>query len=172
MLSEYATPRSGRNQNIGKVAFFGLLERHGEIRATVIPSTKRKPLHDEIKKHVEHGSNVYSDALRLYRGLEDNYIHNVINHAEKYVDGEIHTNGVENFWSLLKRTIRGTYVAIEPFHLFRYLDEQSFRFNNRKVDDSDRFIKVAQNITDKRVTYRELTGKEPAGYETSHRDKT
>lgn len=170
-VAEYATPRTGRNQNIGKVAVLGLLSRHGEVRATVIPNNKRKPLHDHIKKNVENGSNVYSDALRSYRGLENNYIHNVINHAERYVDGHIHTNGIENFWSLLKRTIRGTYVAIEPFHLFRYLDEQSFRFNNRKVTDSDRFIKAARNITDKRVTYKELTGKEPAGYETSDQDK-
>lgn len=167
-IEEYATPRTGRNQNIGKVAVVGLLERHGEVRTRVIPTNRRKPLHDEIHKHVEYGSSVYSDALRSYRGLDSDYVHNVINHAERYVDGQIHTNGIENFWSLLKRTIRGTYVAIEPFHLFRYLDEQSFRFNNRKVTDSDRFIRAAQNITDKRVTYKQLTGKEPAGYETSH----
>ena len=111
---------------------------------------------------------VYSDALKSYNDLNYDYMHSVINHAEKYVEGNIHTNGIENFWSLLKRTIKGTYVSVEPYHLFRYLDEQSFRFNNRKVKDADRFIKAAQNITDKRVTYKQLTGKEPAGYETSH----
>lgn len=152
----------------GKVAVVGLLERHGEVRTAVIPSTKRGALHSEVRKHVEEGANVYSDALRSYRGLEIDYTHKVINHAEKYVDGLVHTNGIENFWTLLKRTIKGTYVSVEPFHLFRYLDEQSFRFNSRKGNDSDRFIKAAQNITGKRVTYKQLTGKEPAGYETSH----
>jgi hypothetical protein len=91
-----------------------------------------------------------------------------IDHAEKYVDGNIHVNGVENFWNLLNRTIKGTYVSVEPYHLFRYLGEQSFRFNNRKGKDADRFLKAAQNITGKRVTYKQLTGKEPAGYETTH----
>ena len=167
-VAEFATPYTGRNQNIGKVAVMGLLERNGEVRTMVVPNTKRKSLHGEVSKHVEQGSTVYSDALRSYRRLEDDYIHNVINHAETYVRGNVHTNGIENFWSLLKRTIGGTYVSVEPFHLFRYLDEQSFRFNNRKGDDSDRFIKAAQNITGKRLTLKELTGKEPRGYETSH----
>jgi hypothetical protein len=102
-------------------------------------------------------------SIVSYNGLESQYVHGVINHAERYVDGLIHTNGIENFWSLLKR-----YVSVEPFHLLRYLDEQSFRFNNRTGNDSDRFLKAAQNITGKRVTYKQLTGKEPAGYETSH----
>ena len=98
----------------------------------------------------------------------DEYTHSMVNHLETYVEGNVHTNGMENFWSLLKRMIRGTYVSVEPYHLFRYLDEQSFRFNNRKGNDSDRFIKAAQNITGKRLTLKQLTGKEPAGYETSH----
>ncbi len=152
----------------GKVAVMGLLERHGEVRTLVVPNVRRQALQREVENHVEHGSNVYSDALRSYSGLESRYVHNVINHAEKYVDGLVHTNGIENFWSLLKRTLKGTYISVEPFHLFRYLDEQSFRFNTRKGNDSDRFLKAAQNITGKRVTYKQLTGKEPAGYETSH----
>jgi transposase-like protein len=152
----------------GKVAVMGLLERHGEVRTMVVPNTKRKSLRRAINTHVEPGSIVYSDALRSYNDLNTDYIHSVINHAEKYVEGNVHTNGIENFWSLLKRTIGGTYVSVEPFHLFRYLDEQTFRFNNRKGDDSDRFLKAAQNITGKRVTYSQLTGKEPTGYETSH----
>lgn len=152
----------------GKVAVLGLLERHGEVRATVIPNNKRQFLHGQVHMHVEDGSQVFTDSLRSYNGLDSRYVHNVINHAERYVDGHIHTNGIENFWSLLKRSIKGTYVSVEPFHLFRYLDEQSFRFNNRKGNDADRFLKAAQNITDKRVTYKQLTGKEPAGYETSH----
>lgn len=167
-VAEHATPRTGRNQTTGKVAVMGLLARHGEIRTMVVPNTKRTALQGEVNKHVEEGSTVYSDALRSYRTLGEDYTHKVINHAEKYVDGIVHTNGIENFWSLLKRTLGGTYVSVEPFHLFRYLDEQSFRFNNRKGDDSDRFIRAAQNITGKRVTYKQLTGKVPAGYETSH----
>ena len=95
-------------------------------------------------------------------------MHEWVNHVDEYVRGHIQTNGIENFWSLLKRTIRGTYVSVEQFHLFRYLDEQSFRYNHRKGDDAQRFVKAAQNISDKRLTYKQLTGKEPAGYETSH----
>jgi hypothetical protein len=82
----------------------------------------------------------------------------VIDHAEKYVDGNIHTNGCENFWSLLKRAIKGTYVAVEPFHLFRYLDEQCFRFNNRKLTDAERFAHAASTIVGKRLTYKALIG--------------
>jgi transposase-like protein len=155
---------------VGKVAVMGLLERHsGEVRCQVVPNTRRKSLEPIIKQHIEFGASVYSDNLPSYRSLDDQkYIHKVIDHAERYVDGQIHTNGIENFWSLLKRSIKGTYVSVEPFHLFRYLDEQAFRFNNRKVNDSDRFLKAASQISGKRVTYKQLTGKEPAGYETSH----
>lgn len=156
------------SRDTGKVAVMGLLSRHGEVRTTVITDTKRGSLHGEVSKHVETGSTVYSDALRSYNQLDQEFIHHVINHAERYVDGHIHNNGIENFWSLLKRMLKGTYVSVEPFHLFRYLDEQSFRFNNRKGNDSDRFIRAAQGVTGKRVTYKQLTGKEPAGYETSH----
>jgi hypothetical protein len=92
--------------------------------------------------------------------LSENYVHNVINHAEEYVRGNIHTNGIENFWSLLKRTLGGTYVSVEPFHLFRYLDEQSYRFNNRKLTDAERFLIATTQIVDRRVTYKELTGKD------------
>lgn len=152
----------------GKVAVMGLLERHGEVRTMVISNTKRKTLEAHVNACVEPGSVVYSDGLKSYNNLANQFVHNVIDHAEKYVDGNIHVNGIENFWSLLKRTIKGTYVSVEPYHLFRYLDEQSFRFNNRKGKDADRFLKAAQNITGKRVTYKQLTGKEPAGYETSH----
>jgi transposase-like protein len=152
----------------GKVAVMGLLERHGEVRTVVIPNTRRKTLEGHVNDHVEDGSIVYSDGLASYNNLAQKYIHQVIDHAEKYVEGNIHVNGIENFWSLLKRTIKGTYVSVEPYQLSRYLDEQSFRFNNRKGKDADRFLTAASNITGKRVTYKELTGKEPAGYETSH----
>jgi len=154
---------------IGKVAVMGLLERHGgEVRTVIVEDTTRNVLQPKVRQHIEAGSNVFSDGHAAYTGLDDEYIHAVINHAVEYVRGNVHTNGIENFWSLLKRSIKGTYVSVEPFHLFRYLDEQSFRFNTRKATDADRFIRAALAITGKRLTFDELTGKEPAGYETSH----
>jgi transposase-like protein len=152
------TGATGRNQNIGKVAVLGLLERSGEVRARVVVDNKRRTIDGHIRENVEGGTNVYTDALRSYSHLSDgdDYIHAVIDHAEKYVDGVVHTNGIENFWSLLKRTLRGTYVSVEPFHLFRYLDEQAFRFNNRKVADADRFFAVLSLITGKRLEYKNL----------------
>ena len=109
---------------------------------------------------VEGGAEVFTDALRSYNGLAAEYVHKVVDHAERYVEGKVHTNGLENFWSLLKRSIKGTYVSVEPFHLFRYLDEQSFRFNTRKVSDGARFLLAASGIIGRRVTYKQLTGKE------------
>jgi transposase-like protein len=161
-VEEFRTPLTGRNQTTGKVAVMGLLERHGQVRAMVVPNTKRQSLHGEVSKHVETGSTVYSDALRSYNQLQEDYTHKVINHAEKYVDGQIHTNGIENFWSLLKRSIGGTYVSVEPFHLFRYLDEQSFRFNNRKDNDAYRFHLAVSQIVGKRLMYKTLIGKSDA----------
>lgn len=142
----------------GKVAVMGLLERHGKVRTKVICDRTRETLHGEIKCHVEQGAEVMTDAHKAYQGLNDEYVHQFIDHAEKYVEGNVHTNGIENFWSLLKRSIRGTYVSVEPFHLFRYLDEQSFRFNNRKVTDSERFLEVISLIQGKRLEYKQLTG--------------
>jgi len=142
---------------------FGLLERHGpeghsRVRAKVVQRTRRTDLIPEIRKNVERGSEVMTDAYRSYILLRDEYQHQVIDHAEKYVDGKVHTNGMENFWSLLKRAIKGTYVSVEPFHLFRYLDEEVLRFNTRKAADSDRFAQVVGSITGKRLTYKELIG--------------
>jgi transposase-like protein len=117
-------------------------------------------LQAEVRANVEAGANVYTDALRSYEGLDADYVHEVIDHAEAYVRGNVHTNGLENFWSLLKRGIRGTYVSVEAFHLFRYLDEQAFRFNTRKdMDDSERFVAVMRQIVGRRLTYKALTGK-------------
>ncbi|HMD77370.1 MAG TPA: IS1595 family transposase [Terracidiphilus sp.] len=142
-----------------KTAVMGLLERGGKVRTKVISSRKKKELHAEVKKHVEVGAALYTDALMSYRGLGSDYAHQVVDHAIEYVNGRIHTNGLENFWSLLKRDINGTYVSIEPFHLFRYLDEQSFRFNNRKLTDADRFDMAARGMVGKRLTFNELIGK-------------
>jgi transposase-like protein len=143
-----------------KTIVFGALERGGKIKTAVLNNRKKKGVHGEIKAHVEEGSALYSDALKSYDGLFGKYDHRVIDHAEKYVDGQVHTNGLENFWSLLKRGLKGTYVSVEPFHLFRYLDEQVFRYNNRKdLDDSGRFILAISKIVGKRLAFAALTGK-------------
>lgn len=148
---------------IGKTAVFGLLERHGpdghsRVRAKVVKNTRTGDLIPEIRKNVHRGGEVYSDAYRSYILLRDEYVHEVVDHAEEYVRGKVHTNGLENFWSLLKRAIRGTYVAVEPFHLDRYIDEQAFRYNNRKTEDGGRFQRLASGIIGKRLTYADLTG--------------
>jgi transposase-like protein len=144
-----------------KVAIQGILERGGEIRAAVVGNRKKHALQSNIRTHVKAGSAVYSDALMSYMGLrEQGFQHQVIDHAERYVDGRIHTNGLENFWSLLKRQLKGTYISVEPFHLFRYLDEQVFRYNLRKLaHDGLRFEHVASHAIGKRLTYAEVTGK-------------
>jgi transposase-like protein len=143
-----------------KTAVMGILERGGKVRAVVVPNRRRSALQTEVRKHVEAGAALYSDALQSYAGLATEYAHQVVDHATQYVDGRVHTNGLENFWSLLKRGISGTYVSVEPFHLFRYLDEQMFRFNNRKdLDDAGRFNLAVSQIVGKRLTFAELTGK-------------
>ena len=144
-----------------KVAVMGILQRGGEVRTVVVDDRRKKTLQAEVKEHVEAGAALYSDELKSYDGLEGEYAHKVINHAVAYVDGKIHTNTLENFWSLLKRGLHGTYVSVEPFHLFRYLDEQAFRYNNRKpLDDAGRFSLVVSQIVGKRLTYADLTGKD------------
>jgi transposase-like protein len=147
-----------------KAIVLGILERGGRIRAKVIPNRKRESLQAEVKENVAAGTALYSDEWVAYRGLESEYAHQIIDHAEKYVDGRVHTNGLENFWSLLKRGVSGTYVSVEPFHLFRYLDEQMFRYNNRAtkdnpMTDSDRFNLALSHVAGKRLTFAEVTGK-------------
>jgi transposase-like protein len=151
----------GRGRTVrGKVAVMGLLERHGDkgsrVRTTIVPNVRKHQLATEVRRNVEADATVYTDALRSYSDLGQTYTHKVIDHAEAYVDGAVHTNGLESYWSLLKRSIKGTYVSVEPFHLFRYLDEQAFRFNERKNTDSDRFHFVVDGIVGKRLTYSEL----------------
>ncbi len=123
--------------------------------------TRRKDeLTEIVREHVRKGSEVMTDELLSYDGLDAEYRHKVINHAEKYVDGNVHTNRMENFWSLLKRSIKGTYVRVEPFHFFRYLDEQSFRYNERHDTDAERFQKVLGSVAGKRLTWNHLTSQE------------
>lgn len=143
-----------------KTMVMGILERGGEVRTVVVANRRKTVLQGEVKQHVQAGVALYSDALKSYEGLETEYAHKVIDHAVQYVDGRVHTNGLENFWSLLKRGISGTYVSVEPFHLFRYLDEQTFRYNNRKdMENADRFKLALSQIVGKRLTYAEVTGK-------------
>ena len=143
-----------------KVAVMGILERGGKVKTIVVPNRKKAALQSEIRTHVEAGAALYTDALLSYEGLAGDYAHKVVDHAVEYVNGRVHTNGLENFWSLLKRGISGTYVSVEPFHLFRYLDEQSFRYNNRlNMGDADRFSLALSQVTGKRLTYAEVTGK-------------
>jgi len=150
-----------------KTAVMGILQRGGKVRTSVVPNRKKKALQAEVRKHVEAGSALYTDALLSYEGLAGDYAHQVIDHAVQYVDGKVHTNGLENFCSLLKRSISGTYVSVEPFHLFRYLDEQAYRYNNRKDDNANpltdfaRFKLAMSQIVGKRLTWNQLTGKVP-----------
>lgn len=148
---------------LGKVAVMGLLQRHGDgskVRTRVLLNRKKHQLEDVVTDNVEAGATLYTDALRSYdRMAARGYVHHVIDHAEAYVDGAVHTNGLENFWSLLKRALKGTYVSVEPFHLFRYLDEQAYRFNSRKGTDAQRFLDACKDVFGKRLTYDVLTGK-------------
>jgi transposase-like protein len=152
-----------KSGQFGKTAVMGLLQRHGPdghstVRTEVVKGTRRGHLQPVVLKNVEDGSTVYSDEKLSYNHLCVYYQHKVIDHAERYVDGQVHTNGMENFWSLVKRALKGTYIAVEPFHLFRYLDEQAFRFNKRKATDADRFSDAIRAIVGRRLTYQDLIG--------------
>jgi hypothetical protein len=164
-MSKHRRDKKGISQltsMASKAAVMGLLERHPEkgkskVRLKTLENRKRDALLSEVRSNVEAGATVHTDALKSYLGLaEEGYLHNVIDHAEAYVNGNVHTNGCENFWSLLKRSLKGTYVAVEPFHLFRYLDEQAFRFNNRSWNDADRFHAVVDGVIGRRLMYKEL----------------
>jgi transposase-like protein len=147
---------------VGKAVVSGLLDRNTkEARVKVLSNVRAFHIRNNVIENVEKGSIIYSDSLRSYRNVPvDGYIHEFIDHAETYVNGRIHTNGLENFWSLLKRSLKGTYVSVEPFHLQSYLDEQAFRYNNRKdMNDSDRFDLAVRQIVGKRLTWAEVTGK-------------
>lgn len=147
---------------VGKIAVMGLLERHGKqeskVQTKILKDTSRNTIPPAVRESVKAGSNLITDALAPYNDLDKEYVHEVIDHAESYVRGHVYTNGIENFWSLLKRAIRGTYVNVEPFHLTRYLDEECFRFNTRKGDDAERFVNATLGITGKRLTYNQLIG--------------
>lgn len=147
-----------------KTIVMGLLERGGKVKTAIIPARKRSVVTEIIRSSVEPGANIHTDEATCYDKLKEEYVHEIVNHMEGYVRGHVSTNGIENFWSLLKRGLGGTYVSVEPFHLFRYLDEQMFRYNNRAtkdnpLNDADRFDLAVSQIVNKRLTYSELTGK-------------
>lgn len=151
---------------INKAAVWGVLDRQQrKVRAMVVPKVNREALQNAVLNQVEHGSKIYTDEAKVYRALPKEYTHEFVNHLENYVNGRVHTNGLENFWSLTKRMLSGTYVAVEPFHLHRYLDEAMWRYNNRKDDegkklsDSERFELALSQIAGKRLTFAEVTGK-------------
>jgi transposase-like protein len=157
-----ARVRTYQNRFTHKTAVIGMLDRNTrQIRAKVVPNVKKDTLQKEILGTIEFGSKVFTDQAVTYTSLRDQYIHETVNHAVQYVNGQVHTNSLENFWSLMKRNLQGTYVAVEPFHLDRYLDEQMFRFNNRMgYNDGTRFQKALSQVSGKRLTWNELTGKE------------
>ena len=147
-----------------KTLVVGFIERGGKVRTSVPGNRRKTTLHKEVKQNVSAGSILFTDELPSYNDLAGEFAHKVINHAVAYVDGNVHTNNMENYWSLLKRGVKGTYVSVEPFHLFRYLDEQAFRYNNRAtkenpMNDADRFGLALSQIAGKRLTFAEVTGK-------------
>jgi transposase-like protein len=141
-----------------KTVVLGMRERGGKVRAEVIPNVKGDTLKPRVIENVEPGSTVYTDQWNGYTGLEGRFDHETINHVETYVEGRVHTNTIENFWALLKRGLNGTYVSVEPFHLFRYLDERVFTYNLRDRTDSERFSSVLGAVAGRRLTYAEVTG--------------
>lgn len=148
---------SGRSY-LNKTVVLGMIERGGTVRAEVVPNVKKATLQPRIREAVEPGASIFTDNLYSYTGLDWKYDHRTVDHAARYVDGHVHTNHMENFWSLLKRGLHGTYISVEPFHLFRYLDERVFTFNLRDKTDYGRFESVLRACAGRRLTYAELTG--------------
>jgi transposase-like protein len=155
-----------------KTMVMGILERGkdgkpSQMRTKVVENRRKKALQAEVRQHVQAGSAIYTDSLKSYEGMNE-FKHGVVDHAVEYVRGNVHTNGCENFWSLLKRGLNGTYISVEPFHLFRYLDEQMFRFNNRRMTDGERFSLAVHGIVGKRLMFDQLTGKTEAASQANN----
>ena len=146
----------------GKAAVHGMIERGGRVVATTVPNLEGPTLRRNIERYVAPTATIYTDEFKAYALLGKKFDHHVIDHVVSYVEGNIHTNSIENFWSLLKRGLRGTYVSVEPFHLYRYVEEQVFRFNERKATDGERFQLALSKMVNKRIKYNELIGKELA----------
>ena len=156
------TIQAKNDGNWGKTVVLGLLEREGRVRAAVAPTRRHYDVHRNVIANVEAGSTLFTDEFNAYQSLPpDQFTHEIINKLEGYVKGRVHVNGMENFWSLLKRTLKGTYVSVDPVHLQAYVDEQVFRFNNRvEMNDGQRFSAALTMIVGKRLTWDALTGKE------------
>jgi transposase-like protein len=158
--------------SVGKSVVHGLLERGNaeekkvsQVRASVVPNTEAETLLPEITRNVQRGSEVNTDAATSYAGLAArDFFHRFVDHGLQYVAGHVHVNGLENFWSLLKRGLKGTYICVRPFHLFRYVDEQVFRFNSRGTNDAGRFAQVMRAVLGKRITYRQLCAIDGCGF--------
>lgn len=157
----------GSGPMTNKTIVHGILDRNlRQVRAHVVPNITRETLQSVLLKNIKFGSRVYTDDAQVYvQGMNWRFVHEFVNKTESYVKGRVHVNGMENFWSLLKRGLKGTYVAVEPFHLFRYVDEQVFRYNNRATkehptSDADRFARAMSQVVGRRLTYTELTGKD------------
>ena len=154
---------AGARGSVGKQVVLGVLERtseksHSRVRVRHVKDANAKNIQGHVRDSAEAGARLLTDSAISYKALGGEYAHEFVNHAVEYVRGSVSTNGIENFWSLLKRTIKGTYVSVDPVHLARYLDEQSFRFNERKDTDYGRFVKVLGSVVGRKLTYRELTG--------------
>lgn len=153
-----------RRGGAGKAVIHALLERGNDgkvsrVHAAVVPNAQKSTLKPILTASIESGSTLYTDTALPYLKMDaDQFVHQMVDHAEKYVEGRCHTNSLENFWSLLKRTLKGTYVSVDPIHLERYLDEQVTRFNERKCDDRTRFFSTMQRVAKRRLTYKKLTG--------------
>lgn len=143
----------------GKEVVLGMIERGGKVRAMHVKGRGKPELQRHVRQHVEADSAIFTDELHSYDGLNADFRHAVVDHAVEYVNGNVHTNTMENFWSLLKRQLHGTYISVEPFHLFRYLDEQVFRYNKRHMTDADRFTQLCSMVADRRLTWNQVTGK-------------
>ncbi len=156
---KFGNATGGTYPGLNKATVVGMIERGGKVRAHVVDDTTGRTLQSYVRDNVKEGANIYTDSHPSYSGLETDFDHRVVDHAERYVDGQVHTNFMENFWSLLKRGLHGTYVSVKPFHLYRYLDERMFTFNERNLTDLGRFTAVLASVAGRRLTYARLIGK-------------
>ena len=141
-----------------KAVVFGMAQRGkpSQVRAMVVPDYKQITLAPILFDNVAKGSKLYTDALRSYRGLEPRFVHAFVDHMVEYVNGNVHTNTIENFWSCLKRTIHGTYICPKTFHMEAYVDEQAWRFNHREQPDGARLNAALEGVEGRRITYKQL----------------
>lgn len=153
---------SGRTAHMdSKTAVLGIVQRGGKVRAWAVASTQKRTLLPALRKSIHHDATVFTDGNSVYTHIDEYFLtHSTVNHeALEYVRGNVHTNTIECFWSVLKRTIGGTYTHVSPRHLDRYLAEQVFRFDERENEDGPRFAKVLRQLDGKRITYRALITK-------------